>query len=290
MAHPTITHPDKVLDPESGMTKRQLADYYAAVAEHLLPHIADRPLSVVRCPEGNSRPCFFQKHVGLGLPAGVKTVAVRSRTSGKDEDYLTVDSTEGLLGLAQMGVMEIHPWGSRNESLDRPDRIVFDLDPDVAIDWKTLAETAQRLRERLKELNLESFLKSTGGKGLHVVVPIRPEHEWAVIKDFAHRLAMNLAGEKPDLYVTKMTRATRKNRIYLDYLRNDRGSTAVAPYSPRARRGTPVAMPLGWNELDTSKPPSFHVCDFANWRSRLKHDPWAAMPNNRQRLAKATAE
>jgi bifunctional non-homologous end joining protein LigD len=290
MAQPTITHPDKVLDPESGMTKRQLADYYAAVAEHLLPHIADRPLSVVRCPEGNSRPCFFQKHVGLGLPAGVKTVAVRSRTSGKDEDYLTVDSTEGLLGLAQMGVMEIHPWGSRNESLDRPDRIVFDLDPDVAIDWKTLAETAQRLRERLKELNLESFLKSTGGKGLHVVVPIRPEHEWAVIKDFAHRLAMNLAGEKPDLYVTKMTRATRKNRIYLDYLRNDRGSTAVAPYSPRARRGTPVAMPLGWNELDTSKPPSFHVCDFANWRSRLKHDPWAAMPNNRQRLAKATAE
>lgn len=280
-----ITHPDKVLDPESGMTKQNLADYYQAVSEHLLPHIANRPLSVVRCPEGNSKPCFFQKHIGLGLPAGVKSVPIPSRKSGKSEDYLTVDSTEGLVGLAQLGVLEIHPWGSQNNSLESPDRIVFDLDPDAAIDWATLAETARNLRKRLKNLGLESFLKSTGGKGLHVVVPIEPEHEWPVIKDFAHGIVLEMEKETPELYVTKMTKATRKNRIYLDYLRNDREATSVAPYSPRARRGTPVAMPLRWIELDEAKAPAFHVTDFEKWRPRLRRDPWTALLAARQSLS-----
>jgi bifunctional non-homologous end joining protein LigD len=279
-----ITHPDKVLDQESGMTKQDLAEYYTAVAEHLLPHISNRPLSVVRCPDGNSKPCFFQKHVGLGLPAGVKSVSIRSPKSGKKEDYLTVDSTQGLVGLAQMGVLEIHPWGSKNDSLDRPDRIVFDLDPDAAIDWATLAQTARDLQGRLKKLGLESFVKSTGGKGLHVVVPIEPEHYWPVIKDFAHRLVLDMEKEKPDLYVTKMTKATRKNRIYLDYLRNDRESTSVAPYSPRARQGVPVAMPLRWNELDAAKPPAFHVADLGQWRARMQRDPWARFVAVRQSL------
>jgi bifunctional non-homologous end joining protein LigD len=289
MAQTEITHPEKVLDQESGMTKQQLADYYAAVAEHLLPHITDRPLSVVRCPDGSSKPCFFQKHVGLGMPAGVKTVSIRSPKTGKREDFLTVDSKEGLIGLAQMGVLEIHPWGSRNESLDRPDRIIFDLDPDSAIAWKVLANTALELRKRLKKMGLESFVKSTGGKGLHVVVPIEPNHEWPAVKEFAHHLVMNLESDEPDLYVTKMTKATRKDRIYLDYLRNDRGATAVAPYSPRARTGIPVAMPLGWNELSSTKPPAFHVSDFADWRSRLRHDPWTAMLRSKQRLSLAAA-
>jgi bifunctional non-homologous end joining protein LigD len=280
-----ITHPDKVLDPESGMTKRDLAEYYLAVSDHLLPHISNRPLSIVRCPDGNSKPCFFQKHIGLGLPAGVKTVPIRSPKSGKREDYLTVDSREGLVGLAQLGALEIHPWGAQNDSLDRPDRIVFDLDPDSAIDWATLAETARDLRKRLKKLGLESFLKSTGGKGLHVVVPIEPEHEWPVIKDFAYRLVLEMEKEKPELYVTKMTKATRKNRIYLDYLRNDREATSVAPYSPRAQHGTPVAMPLRWNELDLTKAPAFHVMDFEEWRTRLRRDPWTALLAERQSLS-----
>ena len=196
MKNLAITHPDKVLDAESGMTKRQLAEYYEAVADHLLPHIADRPLSVVRCPDGNSKPCFFQKHVGLGLPTGVKSVSIRNRKTHEKEDYLTVDSSEGLIGLAQMGVLEIHPWGSHNESLEQPDRIVFDLDPDPAIKWKTLAETAREFKRRLTKMGLESFVKSTGGKGLHVVVPIRPDHEWPVIKEFAHGFALDLEKRK----------------------------------------------------------------------------------------------
>jgi bifunctional non-homologous end joining protein LigD len=279
-----ITHPDKVLDPESGTTKQQLAEYYMAVAEHMLPHIAYRPISVLRCPDGVGKSCFFQKHVGMGLPAGVKTVAISNRKSKEQEAYLTVDSSEGLLGLAQMGVLEIHPWGSRNESLDTPDRIVFDLDPDAAIGWKTLTETALELKARLKKVGLESFVKSTGGKGLHVVAPIRPDHEWPAVKDFAHRMALELEREKPELYVTKMTKAVRKNRIYLDYLRNDREATSVAPYSPRARTGMPVAVPLAWKELDSAKAPAFHVSDFAKWRTRLRRDPWQKMLESKQKL------
>ena len=283
-----ITHPDKVLDAESGMTKQQLAEYYEAVAEKMLPHIADRPLSIVRCPDGNSKPCFFQKHVGFGLPAGIKTVSIRNRKShDKKEDYLTVDSSEGLVGLAQMGVLEIHTWGSHNESLEHPDRVVFDLDPDAAIQWKTLAETAREFKRKLAKLGLVSFVKSTGGKGLHVVVPIRPDHEWPAIKQFAHGFALELERVNPELYVTKMTKATRKNRIYLDYLRNDREATSVAPYSPRARSGVPVAMPLRWSELSAAKSPSFHVLDFAKWKSRLRHDPWDEMPKIKQRIPSA---
>jgi bifunctional non-homologous end joining protein LigD len=285
----TITHPDKVLDAESGMTKQQLAEYYQAVAEHLLPHIADRPLSIVRCPDGNSKPCFFQKHVGLGLPAGIKTVSIPSRKSRRKEDYLTVDSSEGLVGLAQMGVLEIHTWGSHNESLEQPDRIVLDLDPDPTIQWKTLAGAAREFKRRLAKMGLVSFVKSTGGKGLHVVIPIRPDHEWPAIKEFAHGLALELERDNPGLYVTKMTKATRKNRIYLDYLRNDREATSVAPYSPRARSGAPVAMPLRWSELSAAKPPAFHVLDFAKWKSRLRNDPWGEMLKIKQKIPTATA-
>jgi bifunctional non-homologous end joining protein LigD len=279
-----ITHPDKVLDAESGTTKQQLAEYYLAVAEHMLPHIADRPISVLRCPDGVGKSCFFQKHVGMGLPAGVKTVAVPNRKNKEREAYLTVDSSEGLLGLAQMGVLEIHPWGSHNESLDTPDRIVFDLDPDAAIGWKALTETALELKAMLKKVGLESFVKTTGGKGLHVVAPIRPDHEWPAVKDFAHRMVLELEREKPELYVTKMTKAVRTNRIYLDYLRNDREATSVAPYSPRARTGMPVAVPLAWKELDSAKAPAFHVSDFAKWRARLRRDPWRKIIESRQKL------
>jgi bifunctional non-homologous end joining protein LigD len=284
MTELAITHPDKVLDAESGLTKQELADYYAAVAENMLPHISDRPLSIVRCPDGNSKPCFFQKHAGLGLPAGVKSVAIKNRKSGEKEEFLTVNSTEGLVGLAQMGVLEIHPWGSRNESPDKPDRIVFDIDPDAAIEWKTLAATAQKLKKRLSKVELKSFVKTTGGKGLHVVVPIRSDHDWPTIKEFAYQLALDMERAQPDLYVTKMTKATRKNRIYLDYLRNDREATSIAPYSPRARQGAPVAVPLQWMELESSKPPAFHVSDFKKWKKRLSHDPWREMERIRQEL------
>lgn len=279
-----ITHPEKILDPESGITKQALAEYFLAVAERMLPHVADRPLSVVRCPEGSSKPCFFQKHIGRGLPEGVRSIAVPNRKTGEVEQYLSLDSAEGLVGLAQMGVLEIHPWGSCNNSLDKPDRIVFDLDPDAVIDWKTLAATAEKLRGRLKKLHLESFLKSTGGKGLHLVVPIAPEFKWAQVKQFAHALVLELEAEDPALYITKMTKAARTNKIYLDYLRNDRGSTSIAPFSPRARGGVPVAMTLDWKELRQASRPQFHVSDFSEWRARLRRDPWKAMAGLDQHL------
>ncbi len=287
---PAITHPDKVLDLASGMTKQNLAEYYIAVAEHLLPNIADRPLSVLRCPDGSGKPCFFQKHVGAGLPAGVKSVAVENRKSGGKEEFLTVDSSQGLVGLAQLGVLEIHPWGSRNEALEKPDRIIFDLDPDVSIQWRTLANAAQEMRKRLRRVELTSFLKSTGGKGLHVVVPICPEYEWPAIKRFAHQMVLGMERAWPDLYVTKMSKSTRKGHIYLDYLRNDRGATAVAPFSPRARPGAPVAMPLQWGELDSAKAPAFHVLDFERWKGRLRNDPWRKLSETDQRLPKLSGE
>jgi len=284
VSDPPITHPGKILDEDSGMTKQMLAEYYRAVAERMLPHVANRPLSVVRCPEGSGKPCFFQKHAGRGLPGSVGSVVIPSQKTGKKEDYLTIDSAEGLIGLAQLGVLEIHPWGSQNDSLEEPDRIVFDLDPDTAIEWKTLAASAKDLQKRLKQSHLKSFLKGTGGKGLHVVVPIEPITEWPRVKEFAHRLVLEMEMSKPELYVTKMTRAARKGRIYLDYLRNDRGATSIAPYSPRARRGVPVAMPLRWGELASASAPAFHVSDLADWRTRLGSDPWKAIGTLKQRL------
>ncbi len=280
-----ITHPEKILDPQSGMTKLMLANYNLAVADHMLPHIADRPLSIVRCPEGIGKPCFFQKHIGMGLPPGIRSVPVPDKKGGPTEQYLTLDSPEGLVGLAQMGVLEIHPWGSKNDNLEKPDRIIFDLDPDEAIDWKTLAATAMEFRSRLENLDLKSFVKTTGGKGLHVVVPIRAENEWPVVKEFAHNFVLGIEKKNSGLYLTKMTKALRKNRIYLDYLRNDRGSTAVAPYSTRARSGAPVALPLDWKELNAKTRPAFRVTDFDSWKKRLKTDPWAEMINLKQPLS-----
>jgi bifunctional non-homologous end joining protein LigD len=279
-----ITHPSKILDPASVMTKGMLAEYYVAVAERMLPHIADRPLSVVRCPDGTGGQCFFQKHLGVGMPEGVKSVSIPNRKTGKREAYLTVASQDGLVGLAQMGVLEIHPWGSRNESLEQPDRIVFDLDPDTAISWQTLASAAQELRGRLKRLGLAGFLKQTGGKGLHIVVPVEPDNPWPVVKEFAHKVVLRMEKDQPNLYVTKMTKALRTGRIYLDYLRNEREATSIAPFSPRARSGVPVAVTMDWNELESKNRHSYHVSDLAKWRSRLRRDPWDEMARTRQNL------
>jgi bifunctional non-homologous end joining protein LigD len=279
-----ITRPNKVLDETSGMTKQQLAEYYAAVAERMLPHIADRPLSVLRCPNGVGEPCFFQKHVSAGLPNGIGSVSIANKKTTERKDFLTLKTADGLIGLAQLGVLEIHPWGSKNDSLERPDRIIFDLDPDEAIAWPVLAAAALELRSHLKQLNFTSFLKSTGGKGLHVVLPIEPEHEWPIIKQFSRSLVQKIEKSNPSLYITNMVKAARKNRIYLDYLRNDREATAIAPFSTRARPGVPVAVTLDWKELKAPVRPAFHVSDFASWKSRLRRDPWKGIMESRQRL------
>ena len=279
-----LTHPDKVLDVESGMTKQMLADYYWGVAERMLPHIAGRPLSLVRCPDGSGKPCFYQKHVTAMLPKEIETVEVPDKKTGKLEPYITLSTKEVLAGLAQMGVLEVHPWGSRNDDLEHPDRMVIDLDPDEALGWETLTEAAAEVRARLKKLGLESFLKTTGGKGLHVVAPFEPTLEWAAVKDFAHTLVQGMERDRPELYLTKMTKAARKGKIYLDYLRNERGATAVAPYSPRARAGGPVSMPLEWKDLKLKERPVFRVAEFADWRERLKSDPWKTMLGMKQTI------
>jgi bifunctional non-homologous end joining protein LigD len=279
-----LTHPEKILDVTTHLTKQQLADYYWAVAPHMLPHIEGRPLSLVRCPEGSEKECFYQKHVNHMLPPGIGAVDVPDKKTGKIEPYITLSTAEALAGLAQMGVLEVHPWGSRNDDLEHPDRIIIDLDPDAAIPWARLAESASEVRKQFKKLGLESFLKSTGGKGLHVVVPIVAEYDWTVIKQLAHDFVLKMEKEQPALYLTKMSKAARKGRIFLDYLRNERGATAVAAFSPRARAGAPVSLPLNWSDLKLPERPVVHVADFADWKGRLNHDPWKPFLKSRQRI------
>lgn len=280
-----LTHPDKVLDAETAVTKSALAQYYMEVAPHMLPHIADRPLMLVRCVDGSGKPCFYQKHKNQMLTWAIKSVDVVNRKTGAHEPYITLSSTEAIVQLAQIGVLEVHPWGSKNETMEQPDRIIIDLDPDAAIDWKTLTASAKEVRKRLKAIGLTTFVKTTGGKGLHVVVPIRPEHEWPEVKQFTHEFVMSMEKDHPKLFLTKMSKAARAGKIFLDYLRNDRGATAVAPFSPRARSGLPVAMPLSWSELDEDRQPRFLVSDIQVWRKRLSRDPWKEMAKIDQRLS-----
>jgi bifunctional non-homologous end joining protein LigD len=292
-SHPPVrlTHPDKILDPESGLTKQALADYYYAVAPRMLPHIADRPLSLVRCPESSAKPCFFQKHVNSMLPPGIGSVDVPDKKTGKVEPYITLTeksaTPEALASLAQLGVLEVHPWGSLNGDLEHPDRLIFDLDPDESLAWPTVTAAAAEVRARLKKLGLTSFLKTTGGKGLHVVIPIQPTLDWPAAKAFAHSFVIAMERANPKLYLTKMTKSARTGKIYLDYLRNERGATAVAAYSPRARAGAGVSMPLAWSELAAPTRPSIRVADFADWRARLTKDPWKAIATTRQTIAPA---
>ncbi len=279
-----LTHPEKILDAETELSKQQLADYYWAIASHMLPHIEGRPVSLVRCPDGSEKPCFYQKHVNAMLPAGIASVDVPDKKTGKIEPYITLSTAEALAGLAQMGVLEVHPWGSRNDDLEHPDRIIIDLDPDAAIAWPRVAESAVEVRKELEGLGLESFVKSTGGKGLHVVIPVVPEYDWAVIKQFAHAFVLKMEKDQPGVYLTKMSKAARKDRIFLDYLRNERGATAVAAFSPRARAGAAVSLPLAWSELKATERTVVRVADFAEWQGRLKRDPWEKFFKVRQRI------
>jgi bifunctional non-homologous end joining protein LigD len=285
LAKITLTHPERVLDPESGLTKRGLAEYLALVADRMLPHVTGRPISFVRCPGGTAKACFYQKHIETALPPGIGSVTIREKEG--TGDYLTIDSAEGLIGLAQMGVMEIHPWGSRADDVERPDRLIFDFDPAPDVQFTWVVEAALAMRERLEKLGLESFLKTTGGKGLHVVAPIEREHEWPLIKEFARAVASATAAES-DRYVTVMTKAKRTGKIFIDFFRNDRGATAVAPYSTRARPGAPVATPLDWREATPALTPGhFTVETMPRRLAQLPDDPWAPMLTSKQAISKA---
>ena len=276
-----LTSPDKVLYPDQGITKSELADYYVAVAKWMLPHVALRPVTMVRCPTGAEKKCFYQRHAASGVLPQLREIAV----PGFDELYLYIEDVAGLVAMVQMGTLEIHPWGVRIEKPDRPDRIIFDLDPAEELGFADVVRAALEVRERLEAIGLRSFVKTTGGKGLHVVVPIAPEHDWRDAKAFAKSFSEAMAADSPDRYLTRIAKAERVGRIFIDYLRNDPTSTAVGPYSTRSRPGAPVATPLEWeevgNELD---PKGFNVETVPKRPEVLKRDPWAEMDGLRQRL------
>ncbi|WP_093005123.1 DNA ligase D [Sphingomonas palmae] len=256
-----ITNRDRVIDPDTKVTKGDLADYYAAVAAIMLPWSGHRPISLVRCPQGRAKQCFFQKHDAGSFGDAVHRVAVAEK-DGSSEDYLWVDDAAGLLTCVQMGTIEFHGWGSRVDALERPDRMIFDLDPDEGLDFADTKKAAEFVRDQLGEIGLASFPLLSGGKGVHVVVPLTPQAEWPAVRDFAERFARALAQGHPDRFVATMSKAKRKGRIFIDYLRNGRGSTAIMPYSARARAGAPVAAPVTWSELrDLDSAANWHVGD-----------------------------
>ena len=281
-----ITNPDKVLYPEQGITKRELAEYYALIAGWILPHVGDRPITLVRCPTGRQKKCFYQRHAGAGVPSQVKRVEI----SGFEQSgaYLYIADRQGLIALIQLGVLEIHPWNARVDRPDRPDHMILDLDPGEGVAFADVVAAAHEVREALTGTGLASFVKTTGGKGIHVVVPIARRHEWPEVKTFARSFAEKLAHDAPNRFLTRISIAERRGRIFIDYLRNDPTSTAVAPYSTRSRLGAPVSTPLDWDELVPSlDPAAFTIRSVPGRLARQRRDPWSELTSLDQRLPKA---
>lgn len=276
-----LSNPDKPYFPEAGITKGELAGYYTAVAPQLLPHIEGRPLSLVRCPEGWSGGCFYQKHAARAVDAAVPRMEV---PEGKGTaTYLGANSAKALVALVQWGVIELHPWGSRKPRLDRPDRLVFDFDPDPALPWQELVTAVTLVRTLLEEAGLLGFLKTTGGKGLHIVLPIRPTLTWDEAKAFARSVADRMVRTFPDRFTAALAKEKRKGRIFIDYLRNAEGATAIAPYAVRARANAPVATPIAWDELAQDvRGDHFHVHNVPARLAAQGKDPWAEFFTVRQ--------
>ena len=256
-----ITNRDRVIYPESNVTKGQLADYYAAVSPIMLPWVGSRPVSLVRCPQGRAKKCFFQKHDAGSFGEKVHHVGIVEK-DGHEEPYLYIDDADGLMTCVQMGTIEFHGWGARIEDVEKADRLIFDLDPDEGLDFEAVRAAAFQFREILKSIGLETFPMLTGGKGVHVIAPLTPKAEWPQVKDFAHRLAEAVAQGDPEHFTAALSKARRKGRIFVDYLRNQRGATAIMPYSARSRPRAPVAAPITWREMKTiDKPAHFRVGD-----------------------------
>jgi bifunctional non-homologous end joining protein LigD len=279
-----LSSPDKILFPEQGLTKRDLAIYYERIAEWILPRIADRPLTLVRCPEGRAKQCFYQKHVNEHFPKPVKRIEVEGEGS---EPYGLIDSAEGLLSLVQVGVLEMHIWGSTRKNIEKPDYVVFDLDPDEGLPWERVVEGALLLRDRLGDLGLRSFLKTTGGKGLHVCVPLQRREVWDEVKAFTKAVSESVVAEDPTRYTSKLPKASRKGKIFIDYLRNGRGATSICAYSTRSHPGAPVSTPLFWDEIESGQDvhgDHFNVRNVPERLESLGADPWEEFNKVRQSL------
>ncbi len=278
----TLTNPDKVLYRDQGITKLQLARYYQDIAELALPYLRDRPLTLLRCPDGPSGSCFYQKHIAPGVPAVVPRVTVEP----DGEPYGMIDGLPSLVAMVQLGVLELHVWGSRAGSLDQPDIIVFDLDPAEDVPWGRVVDGAHRLREILRRLQLAAFARLTGGKGVHVVVPLVPGPGWDEVKAFARGVAEHVVRDDPSAFTARMSKHRRGGKIFIDYFRNAREATAIAAYSPRAKSGAPVALPVEWDELegDEAEPPRYGVRDVPSVVRERKRDPWQGFDDARRPL------
>jgi bifunctional non-homologous end joining protein LigD len=277
----TLTHPERMLFDNPPITKQELAEFYTSIADFILPGLVGRPLLLLRCPEGAAGECFFQKHISPGFPPSVHEVWDPEAR----RKWIYIDDLDGLLGLVQMSAVEYHVWGGTAAKLDIADRLVMDLDPATGVPWKRVVEAAQEVRERLSTLGLKSFVRTSGGKGLHVVLPLNPGSDWTTAKSFAHALAESMSREQPKRYLAVASKSRREGRIFIDYLRNGRGSTAVCSYSLRHRPGAPIATPLSWEELPEIR--SAGQFGYATIRQRLvgkRSDPWKGIEHLRQSL------
>jgi bifunctional non-homologous end joining protein LigD len=271
-----LTHPDRVLWEDQGVTKQELAEFYSGIADWLLPHLVNRPLTLIRCPGGAEKKCFVQRHSWAGMSSFIHADMVSDGTS--KQEVLAVRDIRGVISLVQSGALEMHVWGATLTDLERPDRLIFDFDPGEGVEWPRVIEGAVAVRERLKAMGLTSFVKTTGGKGLHVVVPIKPQAPWKDALAFTREIAEAMAADEPDRYTTTSVKQEREGRIFIDYLRNNREASAVAPYSTRSRPGAPVATPIAWEELSPAlKPNGFTVENLGKRLASLKRDPWAEM-------------
>ena len=278
-----LTHADRVVYPRRRTTKHGLALFYESIAEWILPHLSGRPTALVRCPDGVEGTCFYQKHTGYWAPGELRRVKIREKK--KTGEYLIVDDLAALIGLVQIGILEIHTWNSVIDRLERPDRVVFDLDPAPDVAWRRVVEAARLLRERLRSLDLESFVKTTGGKGLHIIVPFAAGITWEEGAAFTRTIAEDLEREDPKRYIAQMAKAARTGKIFIDYLRNTRGATSVAAYSTRAKPEAPVSVPIDWDELSPRLTSDHYtIANLPKRLADLRADPWARYATVRQRL------
>ena len=278
-----LSHPDRVIYPDVGLTKRDIARYYERIEAWIVPHVQGRPLTLVHCPEGIGGPCRYLKHASAWGPSALRRVKIREKT--KTGEYLVADSLAAVVALAQMNIVEIHTWNSTADDVECPNRLVWDLDPGPDVTWPQTVAAARLLREVLDTLELASWVKTTGGRGLHVVVPITPTLNWAECLTFARGVGELLVRATPALYTTSFPKRGRERKILIDYLRNNRTNTSICAYSPRARPGAPVSVPVAWEELGNT-PPNWTLRNVARRLRALKGDPWKSYWTTSQQVSR----
>jgi bifunctional non-homologous end joining protein LigD len=282
----SLSHPNRLIFPELAISKVDLARYYEAIAPWVLPHVTDRPLTLLHCPQGMGGPCQYLKHAKQWGPSALRRVRIQEKT--KIGEYLVADSISAVVALVQMGIVEVHTWNSTAGALEKPNRIIWDLDPGPEVSWPQVVAGARLVRKVLKTLGLVSWVKTTGGRGLHVVVPIQPSRDWSECLAFSHAVSAAIVRTDPTLYTTTFAKSGREQKILFDYLRNNRTNTSICAFSPRARPGAPVSVPIAWRELRAT-PESWTIATVLQ-RLRRRTDPWAAYWTTTQQLSGSSIE